>query len=169
VAPKVSRVAVLLQSTNPAHPSLFLRIMTAGQKARIPVVVAQAGSIEEIGREFAVITKELANGVIVLGDPLFLQEARLLADQALRHRLPSISIAREFVEAGLLASYGANLKDNFRRAATFVDRILKGAKPAEMPIEQPTRYSLVINGKTAKGLGLTLSPAIVRQAEEVIQ
>jgi len=91
VAPKVSRVAVLLQSTNPAHPAIFVRTMTAGQKVGIPAVVTQAGTIEEIEREFAVMTKERANGVIVPGNPLFLQASRLLADQALRLRLPSIS------------------------------------------------------------------------------
>jgi len=91
VAPKVSRVAVLSQSTNPAHPAIFVRTMTAGQKVGIPAVVTQAGTIEEIEREFAVMTKERANGVIVPGNPLFLQASRLLADQALRLRLPSIS------------------------------------------------------------------------------
>ena len=96
-------------------------------------------------------------------------ESQLVAAQALKRRFPSISFLRELTEAGGLMSYGSNVLDNYRRAATYVDKILKGAKPAEMPFEQPTRYSLVINGKTAKALGLTIPPALLSQADEVIQ
>jgi putative ABC transport system substrate-binding protein len=169
LAPKLSRVAVLLQPGNPAHPQRVIRIMSAAQKSGMQVVLAEAGTAPEIEREFAMMTKERANGAIILADGFFLQESQLIAAQALKHRLPSISQLRELTEAGSLMSYGPNSVDNFRRAATYVDKILKGAKPGELPFEQPSRYHLVINHKTAVALGLTIPPALLRQADEVIQ
>jgi putative ABC transport system substrate-binding protein len=133
------------------------------------VVLAEAGTAPEIEREFAMMAKERANGAIILADGFFLQESQLIAAQALKHRLPSISQLRELTEAGSLMSYGPNSVDNFRRAATYVDKILKGAKPGELPFEQPSRYHLVINHKIAMALGLTIPPALLRQADEVIQ
>jgi len=168
-APKLSRVAVLLQATNPTHAAVLVRIMSAAQQIGIQVVLAQAGTVEEIGREFAMMTKERVNGVIVVADPFFLQEARLLAAEAIKHRLPSIGLTREWVEGGLLMSYGPNLVDNFRRAAIYVDKILKGARPGDLPFEQPRLFSLVINGRTAAALNLTVPPALLQQAEEVIR
>jgi putative ABC transport system substrate-binding protein len=167
--PKLSRVAVLVQPENPGHPLRLKRIMSAAQKVGIQVVLAEAGTVQEIEREFAMMTKERANAAIILSDPFFLQESRPIAAQALKHRLPSISGNQEYSEAGGLMSYGANQVDNFRRAATYVDKILKGAKPGELPIEQPTRYYLVINRKTAMTLGLTIPQALLRKADEVLQ
>lgn len=168
-APKLSRVAVLLQPENPAHPPQLKRIMSAAQKIGIQIVLAEAGTVPEIEREFTMMTKERANAVIILPDPFLLEESRLIAAQALKHRLPSMSGLREYSEAGGLMSYGASTIDNFRRAATYVDKIIKGAKPRELPFEQPTRYYLVINRKTAMALGLTIPPVLLRQADEVIQ
>jgi putative ABC transport system substrate-binding protein len=167
--PKLSRVAVLLHPENAAHPPRLKRIMSAAQKVGIQVVLAEAGTVQEIEHEFAMMTKERANAAIILADGFFVQESRSTAAQALKHRLPSISQSREYAEAGGLMSYGPNLVDNFRRAATYVDKILKGAKPGELPFEQPTRYSLVINHKTAMALGLTIPQALLLQADEVIQ
>ena len=167
--PKLSRVAVLLQPENPAHPPRLKRIMSAAQKVGIQLVLAEAGTVQDIEREFAMMTKERANAVIILPDPFLLEESRLVAAQALKHRLPSASALRDYCEAGGLMSYGPNAVDNFRRAATYVDKILKGAKPGELPFEQPTRYYLVINRKTATALGLTIPQAQLRQADEVIQ
>jgi len=167
--PKLSRVAVLVQPENPGHPLRLKRIMSAAQKVGIQVVLAEAGTVQEIEREFAMMTKERANAAIILSDPFFLPESRPIAAQALKHRLPSISGNQEYSEAGGLMSYGANQVDNFRRAATYVDKILKGAKPGELPIEQPTRYYLVINRKTGTALGLTIPQALLRQADEVLQ
>jgi putative ABC transport system substrate-binding protein len=167
--PKVSRVAVLLQPENPAHPPRLKRIMSAAQKVGIQVVLAEAGTVQEIEREFAMMTKERTNAVIIFPDSFFVQEARSIAAQALKHRLPSISTNHEYSAGGGLMTYGPNLVDNFRRAATYVDKILKGAKPGELPFEHPTRYSLVINHKTATALGLTIPPALLRQADELIQ
>jgi len=169
IVPKASRVGVLLHPENVAHPPQLKHLILAAQKVGIQVVVGEAGAVSEVEREFIMMTKERVQATIILPDSFFVQTARTVADQALRHRLPSISINQGFAEAGGLMRYGANLNDNFPRAATYVDKILKGAKPAEMPFEQPTRYSLVINLKTAKALGLTIPPALLRQAEEVIQ
>ena len=167
--PKMSRVAVLLNPGNPAHPPRAIRIMSAAQKVGIQAWLAEAGTVQDIEREFAVAKKERANAAIIVADGFFLQESQSIAAQALKHRLPSISQLRELTEAGGLMSYGPNSVDNFRRAATYVDKILKGAKPGELPFEQPTRYHLVINRKTAMSLGLTIPEALLRQADEVIQ
>jgi putative ABC transport system substrate-binding protein len=166
---KLTRVAVLLQPENPAHPPQLARTMSASQKAGIHIVLAEAATPQDIEREFAIMKKEHARAVIVLPDPMFLQESRLIAAQSLKHRLPSASVIRDFVEAGVLMSYGPNAVDNFRRAAAYVDKILKGTSPGELPFEQPTRYYLVINRKTAIALGLTIPQALLRQADEVIQ
>jgi putative ABC transport system substrate-binding protein len=167
--PKLSRVAVLLQPENASHPPRLKRIMSAAQKIGIQVVLAEAGTVQEIEREFAMMTKERVNAAIIFPDSFFVQEARPIAAQALKHRLPSVSTNHEYSEAGGLMSYGPKLNDNFRRAATYVDKILKGAKPGELPFEQPTRYPLVLNHKTATALGLTIPSALLRQADEIIQ
>jgi putative ABC transport system substrate-binding protein len=167
--PRLSRVAVLMQPGNPAHPHRVIRIMSAAQKGGLQVVLAEAGTTQEIEGEFAMMTKQHANAVIVLADGFFLTESRLIGAQALKHRLPSTSQLRELTEAGGLMSYGPNTVDNFRRAATYVDKILKGAKPGDLPFEQPSLYRLVINHKTAQTLGLTIPQALLRQADEVIQ
>jgi len=166
--PTLSRVAVLL-SESPAHPPQLKRTMSAAQKIGIQIVLAEAGTVQEIEREFAMMTRERANAVIILPDPFFLQESRAIAAQALKHRLSSGSVIPEYAKAGGLMNYGPDLVDNFRRAATYVDKILKGAKPGELPFEQPGRYYLVINRKTAMALGLTIPPALLRQADEVIE
>jgi putative ABC transport system substrate-binding protein len=167
--PRLARVAVLLQPGNPAHPQRVIRIMSVAQKAGVQIVLAEAGTVQDFEREFAMMTKERVNAVIVLADGFFIQESHSIATQALKHRLASMSQLRELTEAGGLMSYGPNSVDNFRRAATYVDKILKGAKPGDLPFEQPTRYQLVINRKTAATLGLTMPPALLRQADEVIQ
>jgi putative ABC transport system substrate-binding protein len=158
-----------LQPENPAHPLRLKRIMAAAQKAGVQIVLAEAGTIPEIEREFAMMMNQRANGAIIFPDAFFEQASRSIAAQALKHRLPSISTNHEYSEAGGLMTYGPNLTDNFRRAATYVDKILKGAKPGELPFEEPTRYHLTINRKTAMALGLTLPQALLGQADEVIQ
>lgn len=167
--PKATRIAVVVAPDNQAHPPQLKRIMLAAQKVGIHVVLAEAGTVPEIEHEFTIMAREHVHAAIVLADGFFVQEGRAIADQALKHRMPTISNNQGFAEAGGFMRYGANLVDNFRRAATYVDKILRGAKPGDLPFEQPTRYSLVINLKTAKALGLTVPPALLRQAEEVIQ
>jgi len=167
--PKLSRVAVLVHPRNPSHPVQLKRIMSSAQKVGIQVLLAEAGTVTEVEREFTMLAKERAGGVMVRPDTFFDQESRLIATQTIKHRLPSIGLNRLYAEAGGLLSYGPDLKDNSRRAATYVDKILKGAKPGELPFEQPTRYYFVINLKAAKTLGLSIPPTLQGQADDVIQ
>jgi putative ABC transport system substrate-binding protein len=115
------------------------------------------------------MTKAPAGALTVLTTPMFISERRRLVDLAAKNRLPTVYLFREFVDAGGLMAYGANLTDVFRRAAVYVDKIFKGAKPADLPVEQPTKFELVINAKTAKTLGLTIPPSVLARADEVIQ
>jgi putative ABC transport system substrate-binding protein len=133
----------------------------------IQTVLAEATTVSEIEREFAMMKKEHADAAIILPDPYFVQESAAIAAQALKHRLPSGSAIPEYAESGGLISYGPKLGENFRRAAAIVDKILKGARPGELPFEQPTRYYLTINRKTATALGLTLPPMLLSQADEL--
>ena len=124
---------------------------------------------EDIDAAIAAIVRQRAGGFILLGGPITYMRRQQIADLALAHRLPAIHVLRESAQAGLLASYGPSLIDLFRRAALHVDKILKGAKPADLPVEQPTKFEFVINMKTAKALGITISRAILLRADEVIQ
>ena len=166
---RLSRVAVLLQPGNPGHPRQFVGIVSAAQKVGIQVVLAEAATAGDIERASALMMKERVQAVIALPDVIYTEEAQLIAAEAMKRRLASISASREITEAGGLMSYGPNLVDNFRRAATFVDKILKGAKTGELPFEQPTRFSLTVNLRTAKALGLTISPSLRGQADQVIE
>jgi putative tryptophan/tyrosine transport system substrate-binding protein len=124
---------------------------------------------DEFDAAFAAMSRERVGGLIVLASPMFLSERRRIAELAIRNRLPTMFILREFAQAGGLMSYGANYPELWRRTATYVDRILKGAKPADLPVEQPTKFELVINLKTAKALGLTIRPVVLARADEVIR
>ena len=123
----------------------------------------------DLDRAFSDMTRARADALMVLGSSMFVIERRSLVALAAKHRLPAAYSARESVDAGGLMSYGPNLADLFRRAATYVDKILKGAKPGDLPVEQPTKFELVINLKTAKALGLTVAPSLLAQADEVIE
>jgi putative tryptophan/tyrosine transport system substrate-binding protein len=165
--PKLARVAVLVQSENPAHPPQLKRIMSAAQKIGIQTLLAEGTTLPQIEQEFALMKKEHADAVIILPDPFFLQELAAIAAQALKHRLPSGCPLPEYAESGGLISYGPKIRENFRRVAIMVDKILKGARPGELPFEQPTRYYLTINRKTATALGLTLPQMLLSQADEL--
>ena len=115
------------------------------------------------------MTTGRAGALTVLVSPMFFGERRRLVDLAAKTRLPTVFPWREYVDAGGLMAYGADLADLFRRAATYVDKILKGAKPTELPVEQPTKYELVINLKTARTLGLTIPPSLLRRADQIIE
>ena len=129
----------------------------------------EARGPEEFADAFAAMTREHAGALLALGDPMFFLHRARLADLAAKQRLPTMFGQREYAEAGGLMAYGANLSELFHRAATFVDKILKGAKPADLPVEQPTKFEMVINLKTAKALGLTIPPSVLARADEVIQ
>ena len=128
-----------------------------------------ARSPADIDRAFSDVTKARADALAVLSTPMFASERRRLVALAAKNRLPTVYSFRTYVEAGGFMSYGASIPDLARRAATYVDKILKGAKPGDLPVEQPTKFELVINLKTAKALGLTVPPSVLGRADEVIQ
>src|SRR5207245_8824739 len=131
--------------------------------------VVEARDPADFDSAFSDMTRARAGALTVLPANMFLREHRRLVDLAAKNRLPAVYTSREFVDAGGLMSYGANQPDLFRRAATYVDKILKGAKPGDLPVEQPTKFELVINLKTAKALGLTITQSVLAHADEVIQ
>ena len=168
-APKATRFGVLVVPATAAHASMWAEIQGAGRALRIVTRAWEVRGPEEIDRAFAAMGTERMRALIVLPHPVTGVNQRQILGLAAKHRLPAIRFNREFAEAGGLMSYGPNAADLWRRAATYVDKILKGAKPADLPVEQPTKFELVINMKTAKALGLTIPPAILVQATEVIQ
>jgi putative ABC transport system substrate-binding protein len=123
----------------------------------------------DLDRAFSDMTRARAGALTVLPSNMFLREHSRLVDLAAKHRLPAVYTVKEYVDAGGLMSYGPNVADLFRRAATYVDRILKGAKPGDLPVEQPTKFELVINLKTARTLGLTIPPSVLSQADRIIE
>jgi putative tryptophan/tyrosine transport system substrate-binding protein len=169
VAPKLSRVAVLLNPGNQSHPLVLRSIQSAALKTSANILPLEARTAPEIENAFSAMTQGKAGAVIVARDGFFLQQARQISELALKNRLPSISEQSEHAEAGGLMSYGANQREQFRRAATYVDKILKGAKPADLPVEQPAKFELVINRKTAKALGLTIPQPLLISADKVIE
>ena len=151
-------------------PSTMLKsIETAAQKFRVKMLAMEARSLQEINNAFAIMVWERAEGIIVMLDPVFVAERRPIAELAAKHRLPSVASFREYVEDGGLISYGQNLAEHFRRMTTYVDKILKGAKPAGLPVEQPTKFELIINRKTASALGLTIPQSLLISADKVIE
>jgi putative ABC transport system substrate-binding protein len=144
-------------------------LILAAQKIGVQIVLAEAGTVAEIEPGFAALARDGANAVVMFGDTFYAQQVKQIAEAALKHRMPSVNILRQYAEAGGLISYGAPIINNFRRAATYVDKILKGANPAEMPFEQPTKYELAINLKAAKALGLSISQETLLRADHVIK
>ena len=170
--PRVDRVAVLRQPRALGERVAQDMLKAADVAARALGVQPQfieARGPDEFARAFSEMTSARAGALILLPSAMFLREHRRLVDLAAKNRLPAMYTSREFVDAGGLMSYGANQPDLFRRAATYVDKILKGAKPGDLPVEQPTKLELVINLKTAKALGLTIPQSVLAQADEVIQ
>ena len=167
--PGLSRVAVLWDPATPSHgPSLnAVEVMSRALGLRLQAVAVRSAT--EFDSAFAAIIRERAGGVLVLSTPLFIAGASRLAELARNHKLPTMLAAKAYVEAGGLMSYGPDRADLFRRAATYVDLILKGAKPADLPVEQPTKFELVVNLKTAKALGLTIPQSLLLRADEVIE
>jgi putative ABC transport system substrate-binding protein len=168
--PTLVRVAVLWDA---AGPSKLLEFKEA--QAAAPALGLQIQSLEvraphpDLEGAFGAASRGRAQGLVVLNNPLTLTYRAQIVGMTVRNRLPAMFDGREYAEPGGLMSYGANVSDLFRRAATFVDRVLRGAKPAELPVEQPTKFELIINLKTAKALGLTIPPAVLARADEVIE
>jgi putative ABC transport system substrate-binding protein len=167
--PKVRRVAVL---SNPANPSAALAINNVKVAARslgVELQLLETRDPDEFDGAFAAMAKGRAEALLVVSDPSFGVQGARLADFAARYRLPSMHGVREMVEAGGLMNYGPSIPDNFRRAAGYVDKILRGSNPADLPVEQPTKFELVINLRTAKALGITIPQSLLLRADEVIQ
>ena len=169
MVPKLSRVAVLLNPSNSNNNVALKSIQAAAQRTSVNILPAKARTAPEIESGFSAMSRDKAGAVIVMNDTFFIQQRRQIAELATKNRLPSIAAIREYAEIGGLMSYGSNISDNWRRVATYVDKIFKGAKPADLPVEQPTKFELVINGKTAKALGLTIPQSLLISADKVIE
>jgi putative tryptophan/tyrosine transport system substrate-binding protein len=167
--PGISRVGVLMLPNSSNHATYVREIKTAGQRTGITVLDVAAPGRDEIKRAFAALTKARAQGLIVLPSPVTLTHQTQIVELAATHRLPAMYPWSEFAESGGLMAYSPNRTEMYQRSATFVDKILKGAKPADLPVEQPTKFELVINMKTAKALGLTIPPSLLLRADQVIE
>jgi len=141
----------------------------AARALGVRLQLVEAGGPEDFDRAFSEMTRARAGALTVLTSPMLFSERRRLVDLAAKNRLPTVFPWREGVDAGGLMSYGSNTADLYRRVATYVDKILKGAKPGDLPVEQATKFELVINLKTAKALGLTIPPSLLGRADQVIE
>ena len=169
VAPSAKRISILGDSREPDTQHGLREMEAAAQGLHLQLQPVELRSGGELDRAFAAIVRDHAGGIVILrGTVLFAYRARI-AQLAAKHRLPAMAWQRAMTEAGGLMSYGASLPDLARRAAYFVDKILKGAKPGDLPVEQPTKYELVINLKTAKALGVTIPPSLLARADQVIE
>ena len=168
VVPKLANVAVMWNPTDPPRLRDFAELHGASKALRITVTSAEVRTAADFDAAFAVVTAAHPQALLVLPDPLIYPPGQRIVEFAARSRLPAMYGQTGFVEAGGLMSYGPSFVESFRRAAYYVDRILKGAKPGDLPIEQPTKFELVINARTAKALGITLPPSMLLRADRVI-
>jgi putative ABC transport system substrate-binding protein len=167
--PTVSRVAILWNPLTAPHALALKETERAARALGLALQPVSARRPDEIDGAFAAMSRARADGLIVLADPVLLSVRVRIADLATKGHLPTICELREHTEAGGLMSYGPSLPDLFRRAAAYVDRILKGAKPADLPVERPSKFELVVNLKTAKALGLTIPQSLLLRADQVIE
>jgi putative ABC transport system substrate-binding protein len=172
VVPAVSLVALLLKPDSMPDSAKEVRLKEADVSARalgVQLQVVEARGPADFDRAFSDLSAKGAGALVVLSTPAFDFERQRIVDLAAKKRLPTVYASRNYVDIGGLMSYGSNLADLHRRAATYVDKILKGAKPSDLPVGQPTKFELVINLKTAKALGLTVPPTLLGHADEVIE
>jgi putative ABC transport system substrate-binding protein len=169
IVPQLSRVAVLWNPQNQASTLNWKELQLPARQLGVQLHSLEVRSPGDFDKAFEDVTRAHAGAIAIMPDPVFVTNLKRIADLAARSRLPSIFHLREFTDSGGLVAYGPDRSDMFRRAATYVDKILKGAKPGELPIEQPTKFELVINLKTAKALGITMPPSLLARADEVIQ
>jgi len=169
IVPKLTSLGVLVNLGNSAHPAVAKSITTNAQRLGIKVRILDARNADGLTRNFSIMKQERTEAVIAVVDAFFISQRREIAELALKNNLPSMFSAQEHVEAGGLMSYGQNLADHYRRAAAYVDKIFKGAKPGNLPIEQPAVFSLTINSKTAKALGLEIPQELLLRADKVIE
>jgi len=169
LVPKVTRVAALIWE--PGRDKVFFleEIRVAARKLGVTLVLQEVGTPEALTSAFGAMRRERAQALIVQTTPFARNNRKLIVELAAQHRLPTIFESRAFVDEGGLISYGPSLVEMFRRAATYVDKILKGARPADLPVEQPNTYELVVSLKTAKALGLTIPQSVLARVDEVIR
>jgi putative tryptophan/tyrosine transport system substrate-binding protein len=167
--PRMTRIGVLVTLTAPSHRPALHALEAAAPNLGVQVLTVPVRTPEDLDGAFAMMARERVNGFLAVASPLTRSQRARLAELSLKHRLAGMFGTRENVEAGGLMSYAADLVDLTRRAATYIDKILKGAKPADLPVEQPTKFELVINLKTAKALGLTIPPSVLARADQVIE
>jgi len=169
VVPKASLVAIPLNPANATNPLQLKEIKAAAPALGVILLSVEVKGADDLETAFTVIRKNRAGGIIVLSDPMFGTHRRRIAEFTVKSRLPAIYPGPEFVDAGGLMSYGNNFDDLFRRAATYVDKILKGAKPADLPVEQPKKFEFIINLKAANQISLTIPPNVLARADRVIK
>ena len=171
IVPSVSRIAILFNPANPVSALQMKSIQASARTMGLTVLAWGVGGPQDIDRAFATIGRERPGGLLVVAESAVVGgiNRNRIVDHAIKNRLPLIGTTRGWADAGALMAYGTNFHDLWRRAATYVDKILKGAKPGNLPIEQPTKFELVINLKSAKKLGLTIPPSLLLRADEVIQ
>jgi putative ABC transport system substrate-binding protein len=168
-APTVRRVAVLINPANPAQHLAANNLGVVAPRLGLQLRVLEARRPDDFDGAFAAMSKEGLAGLLVVTDPMFISNRTRLAELALKHHMPSIHGVRAYVEAGGLMSYGPNIADLYRRASTYVDKLLRGAKPRDLPVEQPSKFELIINLKAARALGMTIPQSLLLRADEVIQ
>jgi putative ABC transport system substrate-binding protein len=169
IVPRLSRVAVFWQSTNPANTQMLKEVELAAGALRVKLQQVDILGANDIEGAFRAASKGRADAVLVLASPISVNQRTQIADLAIKSRLPGIYDRREFVDDGGLMSYGTKFSDLYRRAATYVDKILKGRKPADLPVEQPIKFEFIINLKAAKQIGLTIPPNVLARADKVIK
>jgi len=167
--PRASRVALLWNPVPPGANTYKEIVERAARKLAVTMQSVEVRGREDFEGAFAAMVRERADGLVVLPDPVTFTDRSQIARLAARHRLPTMFFPREHVDSGGLMSYGSNLASQFQRAAVYVDKILKGAKPRDLPVEQPTKFELIINLKTAKALGLTIPQSLLVRADEIIE
>jgi putative ABC transport system substrate-binding protein len=169
VVPRLSSVAFFLNPANAFHTVSVRQALAAAQALQIRLLPQEVRKAEDLDAAFATIVKEKPDALLILADRVFLHDRQRMMDFATQQKLPSVNAYRELVEAGGLMSYGPSYEDMHRRAAIYVDKILKGAKPGELAIEQPAKFNLLLNLKAAKALGLAVPPTLLARADEVIE
>jgi putative ABC transport system substrate-binding protein len=169
VVPGMTRVALLANRSNPSNALYFQGVVAAAPALSVKVEVFDAGNEAELERALAAVAGSGAQGLIVSTDPFLLASRDKIVAFAARRRVPTIYFFKIFVDAGGLMSYGASIEDSYRRAALYVDKVLKGAKPGEMAVEQPTRFELAVNKSTAKALGITVPQLVLLQADHILE
>jgi putative tryptophan/tyrosine transport system substrate-binding protein len=167
--PNLSRVGILFNPDIAATRNRLTSMTEIAPTMGLTTIPVEARGSDALEQAFAIMVRERAQAFVMQGDAVLFNHRSQIAEMALRNRLPAASIQRELAEAGFLLTYGSDIRDLFRRSAVFVDKIFKGAKPADLPVEQPTKYELVINLKTAKALGLEIPPSLLTRADEVIE